>query len=103
MGLGASVWTSDWQKGVLPSPQRLESGTAWVNRVFTTHPHAPFGGVKDSGVGREGGVWGFAGASELQTLSIAKKIESLVSPCSFHPVNAFQRRTVPEKRIFSWR
>lgn len=71
-GLGASVWTSDWHKGAAIA-QRLESGTAWVNQVFTTHPHAPFGGVKDSGVGREGGVWGFAGATELQTLSIAKK------------------------------
>ena len=72
LGLGASVWTSDWQQGAAIA-ERLESGTAWVNRVFTTHPHAPFGGVKDSGVGREGGVWGFAGATELQTLSIAKR------------------------------
>ncbi len=71
-GLGASVWTSDWQKGV-SFAQRLESGTAWVNQVFTTHPHAPFGGVKESGVGREGGIWGFTESSELQTLSVAKK------------------------------
>lgn len=70
-GLGASVWTEDWQKGAAIA-QHLHSGTAWVNRVFTTHPHAPFGGVKNSGIGREGGVWGFAGASEVQTLSIAK-------------------------------
>ncbi len=72
MGLGASVWTSDWRKGTAFA-QRLESGTAWVNQVFTTHPHAPFGGVKDSGVGREGGIWGFAGSTDLQTLSVAKK------------------------------
>lgn len=71
LGLGASVWTGDWHKGVAVA-QRLESGTAWVNQVFTTHPHAPFGGVKNSGVGREGGVWGYAGATELQTLSISK-------------------------------
>lgn len=74
LGLGASVWTSDWQRGAAIA-ERLHSGTAWVNRVFTTHPHAPFGGVKDSGIGREGGVWGFAGATELQTLSIAKKAD----------------------------
>lgn len=73
-GLGASIWTSDWHKGAAIA-ERLESGTAWVNRVFTTHPHAPFGGVKDSGVGREGGVWGFADATELQTLSISKTLE----------------------------
>jgi acyl-CoA reductase-like NAD-dependent aldehyde dehydrogenase len=71
-GLGASVWTNDWRKGVAFA-QRLESGTAWVNQVFSTHPHAPFGGVKESGVGREGGIWGFTGSSELQTLSVAKK------------------------------
>lgn len=72
LGLGASVWTGDWHKGAAIA-QRLESGTAWVNRVFTTHPHAPFGGVKDSGQGREGGVWGYVGATEVQTLSIAKR------------------------------
>jgi acyl-CoA reductase-like NAD-dependent aldehyde dehydrogenase len=73
MGLGASVWTSDWHQGAIIA-QRLESGTAWVNRAFVTHPHAPFGGVKASGVGREGGVWGFAGATQVQTLSIAKTV-----------------------------
>ena len=72
LGLGGSVWTDDWQKGAIIA-QRLESGTAWVNRAFTTHPYAPFGGVKNSGIGREGGIWGFAGATNLQTLSIEKQ------------------------------
>ena len=71
LGLGASVWSGDWQKAAGIARQ-LESGVAWVNRVFETHPHAPFGGVKNSGIGREGGVWGLAGLTELQTVSIAK-------------------------------
>lgn len=71
MGLGASVWAGNWEKGVSIA-QRLESGTVWVNRVFTTHPNAPFGGVKHSGLGRQGGVWGFADVCDLQTLSVAK-------------------------------
>jgi acyl-CoA reductase-like NAD-dependent aldehyde dehydrogenase len=79
LGLGASVWTSDWQKGAAIA-QRLDSGTAWVNRVFTTHPYAPFGGVKNSGLGREGGIWGFAGATGLQTLSIEKSSGTENSP-----------------------
>ncbi len=75
MGLGASVWSSDWQKAAMIA-QRLDSGTAWVNRAFTTHPDAPFGGVKNSGIGREGGIWGYSGATHVQTLSVAKKIKS---------------------------
>jgi acyl-CoA reductase-like NAD-dependent aldehyde dehydrogenase len=71
MGLGASVWSSDWHKAA-EIASKLESGTAWVNRAFKTHKYAPFGGVKQSGIGREGGLWGLSGLTELQTISIAK-------------------------------
>jgi len=72
MGLGASVWSSDWQHGQQVADQ-LQSGTAWVNRIFDTHADAPFGGFKSSGIGREGGPWGLESFTELQTISIAKK------------------------------
>lgn len=71
LGLGASVWSADWQQAATIARQ-LESGTVWVNRVFTTHPHAPFGGMKHSGIGREGGIWGLTNYTELQTVSIGK-------------------------------
>lgn len=72
MGLGASVWTSDIEHGAEIAGQ-LESGVAWVNRTFTTHTDAPFGGFKHSGIGREWGPWGVAAYSEIQTVSIEKK------------------------------
>ena len=71
MGLGSSVWSSNWQHAAEVA-SRMQSGVAWVNRNFATHPLAPFGGFKHSGIGREGGPWGLAAYSEIQTMSIAK-------------------------------
>jgi aldehyde dehydrogenase (NAD+) len=54
-GLGAGVWTTD-----LPRAFRLveaiESGTVWVNTYRAVSFMLPFGGVKDSGIGRENGI-----------------------------------------------
>lgn len=72
MGLGASVWTSDLALGIKVA-NRLQAGTVWVNQIYSTHVAAPFGGFKESGLGREGGNWGIEAYSEVQTLSINKK------------------------------
>jgi acyl-CoA reductase-like NAD-dependent aldehyde dehydrogenase len=54
-GLGASVWTRDL--GVARAAfERLHAGVIWVNRHLTSPPEIPFGGVKESGLGRENGV-----------------------------------------------
>lgn len=53
-GLGASIWTNDLRrakKGV----EELEAGIVWVNQHTKVLPELPFGGVKDSGFGRENG------------------------------------------------
>jgi aminomuconate-semialdehyde/2-hydroxymuconate-6-semialdehyde dehydrogenase len=53
-GLAATVWTSDLNRALRVS-QQLESGIVWVNCWLLRDLRTPFGGVKDSGVGREGG------------------------------------------------
>ena len=51
-GLGGSVWTADRGRGEAVA-RRLHSGAAFVNEMTKSHPHLPFGGVGDSGFGRE--------------------------------------------------
>ena len=51
-GLGGSVWTRDRARGE-DVARRLECGCAFVNGIVKSDPRLPFGGVKDSGYGRE--------------------------------------------------
>lgn len=52
-GLVAYVYTSDLERG-LPVCERIEAGMVALNRGLVSDPAAPFGGVKQSGLGREG-------------------------------------------------
>ena len=54
-GLAAGVWTKSLHRAMLMS-QRLKAGTVWVNNYRSTSFTTPFGGYKDSGLGREGGI-----------------------------------------------
>jgi acyl-CoA reductase-like NAD-dependent aldehyde dehydrogenase len=51
-GLAAAVWTKDLKRG-LKLAQEIQSGTVWVNTYQVLSPTAPFGGFKQSGLGRE--------------------------------------------------
>ena len=53
-GLSATLWTSNLNRTMRLST-KLESGIVWVNTWLNRDLRTPFGGVKDSGVGREGG------------------------------------------------
>jgi len=54
-GLGAGVWTQDIGRAFRMS-ERIQAGTVWVNVYRAVSFMAPFGGVKDSGIGRENGI-----------------------------------------------
>ncbi|SFR66237.1 NAD-dependent succinate-semialdehyde dehydrogenase [Halogeometricum limi] len=56
-GLGGSVWTTNLERGKGVAA-RVESGAVFVNELTKSDPRLPFGGVKDSGYGRELGVEG---------------------------------------------
>jgi succinate-semialdehyde dehydrogenase/glutarate-semialdehyde dehydrogenase len=52
LGLGASVWTDDLDRGERVA-HRIDAGCTFVNELVKSDPRVPFGGVKDSGYGRE--------------------------------------------------
>jgi len=68
-GLSASVWTRDLDRAHRVSA-RLECGMVWVNTWLLRDLRVPFGGVKDSGVGREGGRWSLEFFSEARNVCI---------------------------------
>jgi succinate-semialdehyde dehydrogenase/glutarate-semialdehyde dehydrogenase len=51
-GLGSNVWTSNLERGASVA-ERLEAGTTTINGLTASDPRLPFGGIKDSGYGRE--------------------------------------------------
>ncbi|MEI6113399.1 MAG: aldehyde dehydrogenase family protein, partial [Burkholderiales bacterium] len=54
-GLAAGIWTQSLHRTMLMS-ERIKAGTVWINNYRSTSFTTPFGGYKDSGLGREGGI-----------------------------------------------
>jgi aldehyde dehydrogenase (NAD+) len=68
-GLAAAVWTRDIKKahGIA---DRVRAGTVWVNCYNVIDPRAPFGGFKQSGIGRELGEYGLQQYTEVKTVTV---------------------------------
>ena len=62
-GLAGSVWSGDTERAHALA-QNIETGIIWVNTWMHRDLRTPFGGVKNSGVGREGGTWSLGFFSE---------------------------------------
>lgn len=68
-GLSASVWTKDVDTAITMS-RKIHAGTVWVNNFMSGNPEIPFGGMKQSGLGRELGRFSIDEFSELKSVLI---------------------------------
>jgi aldehyde dehydrogenase (NAD+) len=68
-GLAAGVWTRDIKK-VHAVANAVRAGTIWVNCYHVLDTRAPFGGFKQSGMGRELGEYGLHEYTEVKTVTV---------------------------------
>ena len=68
-GLAGSVWTNDLRRAHRVAAA-IHSGMVWVNTWLLRDLRVPFGGVKDSGVGREGGAYSLSFYSEVKNVCV---------------------------------
>jgi betaine-aldehyde dehydrogenase len=66
-GLSASVWSRDFTT-CLAAARRIKAGTIWVNTFLEGHAELPFGGYRESGIGRELGRFATEDYTETKTL-----------------------------------
>ena len=66
-GLAAAVFTNDAKQSMRVSGA-LEAGTVWVNSYALLHVQAPFGGFKQSGIGRELGTYGLEAYTQVKAV-----------------------------------
>lgn len=66
-GLAGAVWSKDHDKAINLA-KRLEAGTVWINEYHLLNPGMPFGGFKESGIGREMGPEGIMSYLEVKHL-----------------------------------
>jgi len=68
-GLAAGVWSTDIERAMSVA-NRLRAGTVWINDFHLINAEAPFGGYKQSGIGRELGTWGLHTYTEIKHIHV---------------------------------
>jgi succinate-semialdehyde dehydrogenase/glutarate-semialdehyde dehydrogenase len=71
-GLGAAVFTANRGNGELIATEKLEAGSCFVNDFVRSDPRLPFGGVKNSGFGRELSEFGIREFVNIKTIYVGK-------------------------------
>jgi acyl-CoA reductase-like NAD-dependent aldehyde dehydrogenase len=74
-GLGSSVWTRDINKAMVAA-ERIEAGYTWINSAQIIYDELPFGGVKQSGIGKEHGEEAIEHYTESKSVVIATETHS---------------------------
>ena len=67
-GLGATIWTSNIERGISVG-SRIEAGTVWINTSLSLPFDVPFGGAKQSGIGKQGGVDGMKDYTQVRIVN----------------------------------
>ena len=70
-GLAATLFSGNEARATAIA-SRVVAGTVWVNCFFVRDLAAPFGGSRDSGIGREGGTWSFDFYTDIKNISVRK-------------------------------
>ena len=70
-GLGAAVFTSDVKRGTRIARDELEAGACFVNTFVRSDPRLPFGGIRESGYGRELAAEGIREFVNIKTVYVA--------------------------------
>jgi succinate-semialdehyde dehydrogenase/glutarate-semialdehyde dehydrogenase len=70
-GLGAAVFTRDLARGERIAARALEAGNCFVNSLVRSDPRLPFGGIRESGYGRELGAFGIREFVNVKTVYVA--------------------------------
>jgi succinate-semialdehyde dehydrogenase/glutarate-semialdehyde dehydrogenase len=72
-GLGAAVFTRDLERGERIAARELAAGCCFVNDLVRSDPRLPFGGIKESGYGRELGAFGIRELVNVKTVWVAAR------------------------------
>lgn len=70
-GLGGSIWSSNLDRAYALA-KKMEAGTVWINKHAELDPGIPFGGAKQSGIGRELGREGLEEFTQLKVINMAR-------------------------------
>jgi len=70
-GLGAAVFTQDRERGERIAREALQAGSCFVNTFVRSDPRLPFGGIKQSGWGRELAIYGIREFVNIKTVCVA--------------------------------
>lgn len=70
-GLGAAIFTRDVKRGERLAAEEIEAGCCFVNAFVKSDPRLPFGGIKESGYGRELSVYGIKEFVNIKTVYVA--------------------------------